>query len=77
MDFVSAWKFNPLGFPVIVLIIVTPVLLVYDLLRGQRLFYLLYVRMEMFLKNHRLVSTGLVLLVVVNWIFLVLKEVNI
>jgi hypothetical protein len=75
-DLPAAWNFNPLGFPVFVMVLLTPALLIYDFVFQRRIFYVLYERMEQFLKNHRLVSASLVVVVVVNWIVLVLREGN-
>ena len=73
-NFTEAAKDNILGFPAIVMLAIVPVLILTDLLSGKNYFIDCYSRMEILLQNRKLLSGTLILLVTINWIYLILQK---
>lgn len=72
-DLASAVSYNPLGFVILILMVVLPILLIYDLLLRKALFYNIYLKLEVLLRR-KIIAIPLILLVLINWIWNILKN---
>jgi len=70
----EALSLNPFGFLVIVLLVVLPLWIGIDLLRRKESFFLLYQRAEKVIQQKQ-VAIPLILLVLFNWIWNIVKHV--
>lgn len=70
LNFSEAFYANPLGFIVFPMVLILPALWAYDLLRGTDYFYRLFVWSEKKIKHHIYISMPMVLLIILNWIYI-------
>lgn len=72
-DFREALIFNPLGYLVAVIMVVTPIWIVLDLATKKKTLFDFYKKLEIQLKKPR-IAIPLVLLLIFNWIWNIVKE---
>lgn len=71
-DIRSALRANPLGLPVAAIMVVVPLWITTDYLRGERSFHRFYLGVEYWLRKPYL-YLPLILLVIINWIWNIIK----
>ena len=72
--FTEAAKDNILGFPATAMLAVVPFLIITDSVFRKNYFIRCYRGMEAFLQKHLLFTTLLVLLILINWFYLIVKN---
>lgn len=70
LNFANAFEANPLGYVVGLSLVILPPLYLYDLIRKKNHFYSLYIWVERKIQNNRYISLPLILLVILNWIYI-------
>ena len=71
-DFVQALKINPLGYLVAIIMLLTPLWIIFDIATKRKTFYGFYQKMERFLKKPQF-AIPLILLIIINWIWNITK----
>lgn len=69
----QALQINPLGYLAILILLVTPILLLFDFLTQKKYTLYIYNKIEMILKK-KFISIPLILLLVSNWIWNITKN---
>lgn len=72
-DLLPALLYNPFGYIIIAVMIVMPVLLIYDMLFRKKVLYRLYLKSENILR-YKAVAIPLIALVILNWIWNIIKQ---
>jgi TRAP-type C4-dicarboxylate transport system permease small subunit len=67
-DFIGAWMWNPFGFLIAAILIITPIWLIYDLFTQRQSMVVFYQHSELFFRK-KTVAIPLVILVLINWIW--------
>jgi hypothetical protein len=70
----SALLLNPLGFIVLAIMLIAPVLIVHDLLQKRSLFYDAYNKLETKIRQPK-TATVLIALIIANWIWNIYKGI--
>lgn len=73
-DIITAMLWNPIGIFLVLLMLILPVWIVYDLILRKDSFYKFYFKVETFLKIP-IVAITAILLVIINWIWNICKGV--
>lgn len=73
-DPMSAVRWNPFGFIIVVLMFVIPVLLAYDLVFNKTVLYNFYTKSESIIRR-KIVAIPLIALVILNWIWNIIKHI--
>lgn len=71
-NFVEAFKLNPMGYLIAMILLIAPVWIITDLILGSSSLFNRYQKMENSLKNPKY-AIPLVLLVLINWIWNITK----
>ena len=71
-NFLDALYWNPIGLLLIVIMVASPILIVYDFLRRKATFYNLYKKTEIQLQR-KWVAIPSIMLVLVNWVWNIYK----
>ncbi|WP_107039781.1 DUF2752 domain-containing protein [Brumimicrobium mesophilum] len=71
-EFIGALNANPIGYLVAVIMLIAPVWVASDLIRGTKTLYVFYQKIETYLKRPK-VAIPLILLVIINWIWNIIK----
>ena len=71
-EFLEAIYINPLGILLIILAFICPIWLIYDFLTKKETLWIFYNRFESFI-NQKKIAIPLILLVIANWIWNILK----
>lgn len=72
MDWMGAIMENPLGYVISIGLLVMPVWIAYDLLKGKSTFYEQYKKTEALIRN-KWIAASLILLVTANWVWTIYK----
>jgi len=72
-DISESLLLNPFGMIIISIMVLSPFLILYDVLKGKQYVYSLYHRIELVLKR-KLVAIPMIFLVLINWIWNIYKE---
>lgn len=72
-DIASAVFYNPFGFLILILMVVLPVMLIFDLVLKKAVFYNIYLKLEVLLRR-KTIAIPLIILVLINWIWNILKN---
>lgn len=72
-NFLEALYINPLGLPIAIIMLLTPLWIIMDLLSKRKTLFVFYCRVEAFLKR-RIVAIPLILLVLINWYWNIVKD---
>lgn len=72
-NFTEAGLINPLGYLIAIIMVSTPLWIAYDLSTKRKTLFEFYQKTESFLKKP-LYATPLILLVIINWIWNITKE---
>jgi hypothetical protein len=73
-DIARAWYWNPFGFIILIIMMVSPVWVLMDLIKKKSSFHTFYLRMESALQ-YKWISIPAILLVLSNWIWNLIKHV--
>lgn len=71
-DLSSAWFYNPLGYFIALVMLITPVWLIYDISLKKQSLLSFYIQIEAYLNKPR-IAIPLVALVIINWIWNIIK----
>lgn len=72
-NFLTAFLINPLGYIILSIMIIAPLLMVYDIIANKSYLYWVYYKTEEVLRNKK-VSIPLTILVLANWIWNIIKD---
>jgi hypothetical protein len=73
-DFIGALKFNPIGYLVAIIMLIAPIWIIADTIKGTKTLFNFYIKTETYLKRPKIAIT-LILLVIINWIWNITKEI--
>ena len=73
-DFYAAFMFNPMGFVLFIMMFIIPIWVLTDIIRKRNTFLNFYSRLEAWLQR-KPVAISIVLLVLANWIWNILKGI--
>jgi len=73
-DFIGALKFNPIGYLVALIMLIAPIWIIADTIKGTKTLFNFYIKTETYLKRPKIAIT-LILLVIINWIWNITKEI--
>lgn len=71
-NFIEALSLNPIGFLVIIIMVLAPFWVIVDILTRKRTLFLFYKKIEVYLKRPEF-AIPLILLVIINWIWNITK----
>lgn len=72
-DFIGALNFNPIGYLVAMIMLITPIWITADTIKRTKTLFVFYHKIETYLKRPR-IAIPLILLVIINWIWNITKE---
>ena len=72
-DFIGAFKFNPLGYLIAVIMLITPIWAVTDIMKKKQTLFDFYLKIEKYIRNPN-IAIPLILLIITNWIWNIVKE---
>ena len=73
-DFIGALKFNPIGYLVAIIMLIAPIWIIADTIKRTKTLFDFYLKTETYLKRPKIAIT-LILLVIINWIWNITKEI--
>ena len=73
-DFIGALKFYPIGYLVAIIMLIAPIWIIADTIKGTKTLFNFYIKTETYLKRPKIAIT-LILLVIINWIWNITKEI--
>ncbi len=68
----QAWAFNPLGFLLLLILLISPIWIIADVLMKSESLHRFYLRVEKLLQN-RMVAVPMVVLILLNWLWNISK----
>ena len=71
-DFIEAFNINPIGYLVIIIMIIAPIWIIADTIKRTKTFFDFYLKIETYLKRPK-IAIPLILLVIINWIWNITK----
>jgi hypothetical protein len=71
-DFIGAFNFNPIGYLVAMIMLITPIWIVVDIIKSTKTLFDFYLKIETYLKKPK-IAIPLILLVIINWIWNITK----
>jgi hypothetical protein len=71
-DFIGAFNFNPIGYLVAMMMLITPIWIVVDIIKSTKTLFNFYLKIETYLKKPK-IAIPLILLVIINWIWNITK----
>ena len=71
-DFIGALKFNPIGYLVAIIMLIAPIWIIADTIKGTKTLFNFYIKTETYLKRPK-IAISLILLVIINWIWNITK----
>jgi hypothetical protein len=71
-DFIGAFNFNPIGYLVAMMMLITPIWIVVDIIKNTKTLFNFYLKIETYLKKPK-IAIPLILLVIINWIWNITK----
>lgn len=72
-DFISAFKFNPIGYLVAIIMIIAPIWILIDVIKKNKTLFDFYLKTEKYIRKPN-IAIPLILLVIINWIWNIVKE---
>jgi len=72
-DFISAFKFNPIGYLVAIIMIIAPIWILTDVIKKNQTLFDFYLKTEKYIRKPN-IAIPLILLVIINWIWNIVKE---
>jgi len=72
-DFISAFKFNPIGYLVAIIMIIAPIWILTDVIKKNQTLFDFYLKTEKYIRKQN-IAIPLILLVIINWIWNIVKE---
>ena len=72
-DFIGAFKFNPLGYLIAVIMLITPIWALTDIIKKKQTLFDFYLKIEKYIRNPN-IAIPLILLIITNWIWNIVKE---
>jgi len=72
-DFISAFKFNPIGYLVAIIMIIAPIWILTDVIKKNKTLFDFYLKTEKYIRKPN-IAIPLILLVIINWIWNIVKE---
>ena len=73
-DLIEALNFNPIGYLITVIMLITPLWIILDVIKKTKTLFDFYLKIETYLKMPK-ISIPLILLVLINWIWNITKEI--
>ena len=71
-NFLEAFRINPLGYVVVIIMLFTPLWITFDIITKRKTLVAFYQKSEIFLKRPH-VAIPLILLIIINWIWNITK----
>jgi hypothetical protein len=71
-DFIGALNFNPIGYLVAIIMLITPIWIIADTINRTKTLFNFYLKIESYLKSP-MIATPFILLVIINWIWNITK----
>ena len=71
-DFIGALNFNPIGYLVAIIMLITPIWITVDTIKRTKTLFDFYLIIETYLKKPK-IAIPLILLVIINWIWNITK----
>ncbi|MGB3080975.1 MAG: DUF2752 domain-containing protein [Saprospiraceae bacterium] len=73
-DFLAALKFNPFGYLISGILLISPVWILFDMIFAKNSFLIFYKQVENHIRN-KWIAIPMIVLVIANWIWNILKDV--
>ncbi|MCB9033593.1 MAG: DUF2752 domain-containing protein [Chitinophagales bacterium] len=73
-QFINAFLINPLGYFALLILLIVPFWLIYDIFRKQDSFYQTFIKVENKIKQTKPLALVLISLAIINWIWNIYKE---
>lgn len=71
-DFIGALNFNPIGYLVAMIMLISPIWIIADTIKRTKTLFDFYLKIETYLKRLK-IAIPLILLVIINWIWNITK----
>ncbi len=71
-DFIGALNFNPLGYLIALIMLISPIWILGDIIKKRKTLFDFYLKMESFLKKSK-IAIPLIFLIIINWIWNITK----